>query len=238
MTCEKVRTELAACAPGDLPAGVETHLATCAACAEEAAAMKDLGYKLKQGLAEWVDQGSIPHDLALRIDAGIRGQAGPAATRWRWQAYAGVMAAAAAVFLLVLGMRPMLATPDLEVRLEGAPVESIAKQKMERSVTINQSAERNGITLTVQKVEVSGIATHVQYAVSGIALDKSAPNQYLPQLTGEGGPVRLQSFTATQQKNEIIFHAYFAPVSGGTSVTLSVETLNGVKGPWQVSFQS
>lgn len=248
MQCERVRRELPAFVRGDLPprerAEIEDHLSTCPLCAEEAVAMTGLGETIQHGLTQWVDAGECPPEIVTRIEVHIRSAAALRRPWWRtWQASAGFVAAAAAVFLVLLGTRPEFAeqmagmpllgslaaqfiTPDFDVQVAALSTESVVQQKPRRVIDLDVSTTKDGIILTLQRVEIGDAFTRLLYVVRGTGLDKQvATTAYEPQLSGPGGTVRLRSYSATQRKDYIQFAAYFDPIPAGQALTL---TLSGI----------
>lgn len=243
MQCERIRRELPAFVRGDLPprerAEIEDHLSTCPLCTEEAVAMKGLGETIQHGLKQWVDAGECPPAVVARIEVHIR-----SAVRrpwWRtWQSSAGLVAAAAAVFLVLLGARPEYAeqmasvpllgslaaqfiTPDLNVQVAALSTESVVQQKPRRVIDLDVSGTKDGVILTLQKVEIADAFTRLLYVVRGTTLDKQvAATAYEPQLSGPNGAIRLRSYSATQRKDYIQFAAYFDPIPAGQVLTLSL----------------
>jgi hypothetical protein len=107
MNCTAIRTHLPALLYGDLEPIVanlvQTHLATCAACRQEQAALRQLRQTL-----DTVPVPEVQVDLP-RLYQQIAARQTRRERRWRWTAVA--CGAAAAVLLLVVGTR-------LEVRLD------------------------------------------------------------------------------------------------------------------------
>lgn len=260
MQCDRVRQELSAhldseMAP-DLRAELEAHLSTCQACAEEARAMRAFGDLLRRGLSDWVDQGSVPPDLAARIEVQIRPQR---KTWWKnWQSSVGLVTAAAAVLMLLVTTQPdrmatipllgLLVTqftaPDFEYTVAQGPVTESIARKPSRAVQLQDAVTvQQGVTLTVNLIEQIGNQTHLQYTVNDVTLDKrlSDPVSH-PKLAGPNGSIPLLSFNADRKSGAVVFNAYFENVSPGQKLTLTVEGLpvgdQVLRGPWQVTFSN
>ncbi len=257
MQCDDIRLELQAYLEGELApderAEVEAHLSTCQACAEEARAMRGMGDLIRRGLNEWVDQGTVPAELAARIEVHIR----PRKKVWwqNWQLAAGLVTAAAAVFLVLFTTQPeriasipllgaLFMTPDFTYTAAPGPVTEKLPKPSNEVHPQNATTEKEGITLTVNLIEQVGHLTHIQYTIKGMTLDKERLKNPVthPTLTAAGKKVSLSSFNADQRSGAIVFNAYFDALQSGQSLTLTIGSLPAgeqmVQGPWQVTFSN
>jgi hypothetical protein len=231
MHCEDIQLDLIAYQQGGLPperrAAIETHLASCQLCAEEATAMNDIGRLLSKGLKEWADQGTCPPGVMARLELSLRAERRP----WyqRWPAYAGIVAAAA-VFLVVFAARSM----DLSQQVASIPlVGTLAAQLLYPGADVrvddipdgNPLAvdEHDGTQFALYEVTTGPKATWVKYALRGSALDTASPmNRYAPDVTGPKGALKLRNVRIQRAAGEVMVTAELEPVLPGQELTIAV----------------
>lgn len=223
MQCERVQLELHAFLQGEMPpneqAAIEEHLSACRACSEEAAAMKEFGKLLSQGLKEWVDQGVCPPQLARQIELTIR----PVAKKawWKgWPTYVGAASAAAAVFLVIMASRMQLPQELASVPLVGTLA---AQLVFDDPPTPVAAEEKEGTALTIHKLDTASSGTRIQYSLKptngGTERDLA---RYQPQLSGPNGPLALRQLNQRQRDGGVLFDVVFDPVPAGQPLTFTV----------------
>lgn len=246
MPCDHIQLELHAYLRGELDpeehAAVERHLSTCAACSEEATAMKELGDKLSRGLKHWVDQGVCPPEVMGRIEFSIR--AARKKPWWqRWPVYAG---AVAAVFIFLIGSRMDWSQQVASIPLVGSLAAQLWSMDSNGSddwtVTANATDDHDGIRFTVQEFNVTRDGTRVRYSIRGADLDTQGDtSRFRAQLSSDGSPVELRTVKVHAAAGEVTAEARFAPVKPGSHLTVSVHDLPvrsaaTLKGTWKVSI--
>lgn len=241
MQCEDIQLDITAYLHGGLPpdrrAEIESHLAACQACSEEAAAMRNLGNMLSRGLKEWVDEGVCPPEVMARIEESLR----PARKRsWyqAWPAYAG--AVAAVVLILLVASR----TTDMSHQIASIPVVGgLAAQLLYPSSDVDVKdltgelpaqaagvAEHDGIALEVYLPTLTPNALQVKYSLKGAALDPQAHiNSYAAVLAGPHGAMALKRLRIARAADEVLLTAEYDPVLPGQSVTVTVKDLPTTK---------
>lgn len=254
MRCEEIQLELQSYLDEKLPPAereaIERHLSTCQACAEEAVAVKELGRRLGAGLKGWVDQGEIPPELMARIEESVRPPGARQRAWWRtWPAYTGAAAAAAVLVFLVgarlsgpAGVEQLPLVGNLAAQFfgrESAPTDDLPGQVV-RTVLVNRSEERDGVTLTVRQAVTTTEATRVWYTLRGSNLNTMADlKSFQPVVTSSGGALKLERLTGGPQRGQVDLYADFAPVPAGQPLILTVKDLpmlQGGGGTWTVSF--
>jgi len=247
MQCDDIQVDLTAYLQGGLPperrAAIESHLASCQTCAEEAAAMRDIGRLLSRGLKEWADQGVCPPDVMQALEQSLRQER---RQPWwqRWPTYAGAVAAAV-LLLVVFASRSTELTPQVaSIPLVG----SLAAQLLYPGADVRvddipdpQAADvmaadtHDGITLAVYKVSTGPRATQIKYALRGTDLDTDEPmNRYAPRLTGSRGALKLTNLRIQRANGELLVTAEFEPILPGQEVALAVTVPQKEGLTWQV----
>jgi hypothetical protein len=233
MRCEDIQLDLEVYLRGQLPpdrkAEVDEHLSRCQACAREAAAMRELGRMLSQGLKEWVDQGGCPPEVMDRIERCLRAERRHSARARMWPLAVGAMAAA--VFLVLLLSRQA----DLSQQVASLPwVGTIAAHLLYPDADVgdweelrNQepiaSSEQNGIRITVYPVSVGVQGTRIQYVLGGSNLDTKAElSRYAAELSGPSGPVQRKHVSIRRTEDEVLVTATYDPVLPGQPLTLTI----------------
>ncbi|HEY3363583.1 MAG TPA: zf-HC2 domain-containing protein [Symbiobacteriaceae bacterium] len=258
--CDRIQQDLPSYLKGELPleyrAGIQRHLSECPACAEEAAAVNEIGHKFHAGLSDWVDQGVCPPELMARIEDSIRAISAEAAHRHRpwyqsWPAMAGAVAAAAVLLVVMggqLGMRDELAAIPFI-----GPVATHLFSGGDPNLTgfglipLKVGDSHGGIALAVSELEVGKDQTRIHYSLAGRDLDTEADAMsYAPVLQGSRGSITLHTVTVGRKSGELSIDAYFDPVPTGEALAFSISQVP-VKmpsgsarrtGPWKATFHS
>jgi anti-sigma factor RsiW len=231
MLCDRVQIDLDAyltrTLPSDAAAAIDSHLASCRGCAEEAATIREISHNLSNGLKHWVDQGVCPPELMAQLEASIYG-----ARRqpwWqRWPMYAGIAGVAAVFLVALLSVRlnftagqvaslPFVGSlaaqllypdPDVPADLPNADV-----------VQVDGSDERNGVKLTVDQVATNLYTMRVRYSVQARQIDAL---MLQPELVRSNRSITLRSLTTQTNGDVVTVTADFDPAAPGQPLTLSV----------------
>lgn len=238
MQCEETQLDITAYLHGGLPpdrrAEVESHLAACQACSEEATAMQNLSSVLSRGLKDWVDEGVCPHDLMATIEASLR----PTRQRAWWQGWPAYAGAVAAVFLVLVIVASQ--TADMSHQVASIPfVGGLAAHLLypasdvkvddlagDRPAQVAGAADHDGIKLEVYLPTLGTDRLRVQFSLKGPGLDTQANiNRYSAALVGAHGALKLRSLRIERAADEVLLLADYDPILPGQSVTLSVRDL-------------
>lgn len=231
MLCDQVQLALDAYLTHTLPpeaaAAMDSHLASCQGCAEEAATMREISHNLSKGLKHWVDQGVCPPELMAQLEASING-ARRQPWRQRWPMYAGIAGVAAVFLVALLSVRlnftvgqvaslPFVGSlaaqllypdPDVPADLPNADV-----------VKVDGLDERNGVKLTVDQVATNLYAMRVRYSLRGRQVD---PRMLHPDLVGSSRSIPLRGLTTQTDGDVLTVTADFEPAAPGQTFTLTV----------------
>lgn len=232
MQCEEIQLELTAFLQGGLPpdqrAAVERHLSTCQTCSEEAAVMRDLSRTLSKGLREWVELGTCPPELLQSLEQNLRSQTRRANAAWwrNWQVYAGAVAAAAVlIVVLTRGMDvshqiaslPLVGTLAAQLLYPDSDVEGELPKGAEAS------DEHDGIVMAVHKVITGPDAIRVEYTLRGELLDTQANvNRFQAQLTGPKGLLKIRRLHIVRAADGVLLKAEYEPVLPGQALSLKL----------------
>jgi anti-sigma factor RsiW len=231
MLCDQVQIDLDAyftsSLPPDAEAAIDSHLASCQGCAEEAATMREIGHNLSSGLKHWVDQGVCPPELMAQLEASI---CGARRQPWwqRWPTYAGIAGVAAVFLVALLSVRlnftvgQVASLPfvgSLAAQLLYPDAEAPADLPDATVVKVDGSDEQNGVKLTVDQIATNMYTMRVRYLLRGGQVDARAIQ---PELTATNRSVPFRGLTTRTDGDVVAVTADFDPVSPGQPITLTV----------------
>lgn len=240
MNCEEAGLHLEPYLRGDLRGAerswLSAHLATCAACQQEALIMQDLSKQLGTALKTWIDQGEMPPNVQHRLRAAVRRESRPAWPRWTAMGSAVAAALVLAVFLVQVGS-PGPSTPGASwlVSISGLvqrPAPSLTwgtpTTATGKVVPVNSSSTGRGVSLTVTSVEFGADFTAVDYTISGIdaRLAIRQPDWVAGTLTVGGVALPLHAGKALAVRDGVVaVRAVYAPVGSGRAAVLALPTV-------------
>lgn len=233
MSCDQVRLDLVAFLSGELPARtqheVAAHLSACPSCAEEASAMRETCQRVSSGLQSWVEQGRLPVEVEDQLRLALEAEAGQSVALgrragWRTAAIAAGAAAAAMVLAVttpVGGLVQQAAT----ALLPGARAVGTARPVAE--------ASRHGITVAVPDLQFSADQTVVAITVAGTAGISAQELSSIRLMAGDTPLTPVGSPTVAQADGGLFrITATFGAAPAGVPLSLQVDRVGGVAGPW------
>lgn len=270
MTSEHPELDLLGYLTGELDAAgaaaVRDHLAGCPDCAAEAAELRSISQHLSTRLKEIPPALAVPPLVSARIERALQAERRQSKRRPFWPGLS-VAAAAAAVVLVSLGLRPDLAEsvaevpvvgvvaapflqPDYEVQLATMPPSTAASVGVVQRTAPNVAATANGVRVVVTRMEQKPNQTTLWYRAEGATLVKGlrnladfAPVIYLNRPVPTVAPpatATLYRFTADQRGNDVLFQVTFEAVPDAGRLELKALPLEGLlaqQEPWVIPLQ-
>jgi anti-sigma factor RsiW len=250
MTCEQTELDLLAYLADELDAAeaakVRDHIASCPACAAEAASLRSISQHLSQRLKEIPPALDVPPLVSARIERALQAER-RRAKRSSWWSGLTVVAAAAAAVLASFAVKPDLAEsvaevpvvglvatpflqPDYEVQLATAPPSTAASVGAAERSQPNATATANGVKVVMTRIERQPNQTKVWYRAEGAKLLPGADlKAYLPEIQlRRVPPPQIYRMTADQRGDDVLFIVTFEAIPGKVHLTLKGLPLEGL----------
>lgn len=268
MTSEHPELEILAYLTGELDAteaaAVRDHLASCPACAAEAAELRSISQRLSTRLKEIPPTLAVPPLVSARIGRALQEERRRTKRSPFWPGL-GAVAAAAAVVLVTLGMRPDLAEsvaevpvvglvatpflqPDYEVQLATMPPSTAASVGAVHRTEPNVAVTANGVRVVVTRLEQKANQTTLWYRAEGATLLGGLRNlgDFTPEIIVRSvtkqitEPTKLYRLTADQRGKDVLFVVTFEAVPNVSELRLKALPLGGLpdkQEPWVIPLQ-